>query len=152
MLRKFKIQEQFPTWWTVVTWVHTRRAWKFCTLSQCIALYISSTWPVPKSYPFVINWILGCNSKRYTLRPSEICWPSMVKPRWRTPDYHLSSFKVRIRTESADLHAENFSTLSPWSLCSVFPLSPHKNLCLHWGVKMVFGTRVPHLLRPPALE
>ena len=77
----------------------------------------------------------------------DICWPSTIKPRWLTPDHHLASFEVLIWMDHAGLHIESFSTPSPWSFCSAFPLPPYKNLCLHWGVKMVFEAWNCHLLR-----
>ena len=77
----------------------------------------------------------------------DICWPSTIKPRWLTPNHHLASFEVLIWMDHAGLHIESFSTPSPWSFGSAFPLPPYKNLCLHWGVKMVFEAWNCHLLR-----
>ena len=41
------------------------------------------------------------------------------------------------------VQVKNFSTPSPWFLCSASALPPQKSLCLHWDVKMSWDTSLP---------
>ena len=66
----------------------------------------------------------------------------MTLPGWCTLDHHLP-YQNGLYSSA---HRELFNPL-PSSLHSASPLLPYKNLCLHWGVKKAFETRVLHLLK-----
>ena len=110
-------------------------------------LALTNMWLVDKQHACLR--ILGTNFKRYRLCPSGI--PALadllifkrgVRMMWSQDDVHWA-ITCLIGMDCACLHVKNFSSPSPWCLCSSFPLPPYKNLCLHWDVKWMLRQESP---------